>query len=103
MGLASIEFHNHAFARKIDNDVEHTRNFHQHWPKLAHAFVAIFALSRDLDRLNNCVIRTLRIERITRFRFVRSRGVHQLLNVRQLTFGRLISADAAPNMCFLSS
>jgi hypothetical protein len=85
--FARVELHDHAFIRKIDNDIEYSRYFHEHWPEFADAFVAIFALGRDLDGLNDRVVGAFGIERVARFGLVGTCGVHQLGNARRALSG----------------
>jgi hypothetical protein len=97
MNFAGVEFHDYPLVRKIDNNVEDPGNFHQDRSQLAHAFVAIFAFGRDLDLFDNRVIGPLRIKRIARLRFVWSRRVHQLRNVRRGLSGRNFARDRFEN------
>ena len=89
--FAGVEFNNHPFARKIDSHILHAVYFHQHGTKLSHAFVAIFPLSRNFDRLDDRVVGALGIMRIAWFRFIWSGWVHHLLNARGRLCGRLAS------------
>jgi hypothetical protein len=97
MCFSRDEFHDHAFVREIDNHVENALNFHQDRPQFSHARVTIFAFGRDLDRFNDRVIGPPGIERITRFRFVWSCRIHQLLNAGRCPDGRNFSRNWLEN------
>jgi len=62
--------------RKIDSHILHPVNSLQGGSQLSHAFVAIFAFRRDLDRFQD-VIGAFGIERIGWVRIVWSRGIHR--------------------------
>lgn len=99
--LAGIEFHHYLAGGKIDNDVQDTWNFHQHWAQLPHTFLASFALGRNLDCFDNRLVSPLRIKRIARFGLVWSRRVHQLRNAGRHLAGRNLSRNRfqdAPDM-----
>jgi len=96
-----IEFHHDSFVGKIDNDVEHPGNFHQHRAQLTHACIAILAFGRNLDRLDDRVISSFRIKRVAWFGLVGVCRVHQLLNARRAVFGCNFARDwfeNAPNI-----
>ena len=90
VGLARVECDDHAFARKIDSDIADAVNFHQYRTQFPHALIAIFAFGGDLDGFENGVIGPFGIERVARFGFVWSRGIHHLFNVTRSRAGRLV-------------
>jgi hypothetical protein len=87
--FARVERDDDAFTREIDGDIAHAVNFHQHRAQFSYARIAIFAFSCDLDCFENGVIGPFGIERVARFGFVWSRGIHHLLNVARRRVGRL--------------
>ena len=74
--FACIEFYDNALALKIDSHVSHAVYFHEHGSQFPHAHIAIFAFGRNLDRLQNGMIRALGSKRIARVGFVWSCRVH---------------------------
>jgi len=89
VGFARVECDDEAFTRKIDGDIAHAVNFHQHRAQFSYALIAIFAFSCALDFFDNGVIGAFWIERVARLGFVWSRGIHHLLNVTRARAGRL--------------
>jgi len=87
--FARVERDDDAFTREIDGDIAHAVNFHQHWAQFSYARIAIFAFSCDLDCFENGVIGPLGIERVARFGFVCSSGIHHLFNVTRRRVGRV--------------
>jgi len=101
VNLARIKFHGHALVGKIHSHILDARYFHQHGTQFTDVFVAILAFGRGLNRLDDGIIGALRIKRIARFWFVRSRRIHQLVNVRRGLSGCDLSCDRlqhAPNI-----
>jgi hypothetical protein len=101
VNFTRVESHDYSLVGKIDNDIENTGHFHQHWPQSAHAGIAIFILGCDLDRFDNSVIGPFRIKRIAWFGFVWASRVHHLLNARRCLSGRNFAGnwlEDAPNV-----
>ena len=94
MRFSWIKCHNDALTLEINFYVFHPGNFLQHRAQLAHAFIAIFAFSADLDRFQDCMIGAFREKRIGWIGIGWSRRVHRfsLSNVRQPRSGRLSPA-----------
>src|SRR5882724_912005 len=85
MRFAGIERDDHAFMLKIDFYVFHPGNFLQYRAQLAHAFIAIFAFSGDLDRFQDRVVGSFREKRIGWIGIVWSRRIHRFLIFIYLT------------------
>jgi hypothetical protein len=81
MRFARVKRDDDALMLEIGLYVFHSSNFLQHGPKLAHAFIAIFAFGRDLNGFQDGVIGAFREKRIGWIRIVWSCRVH-----RSLTF-----------------
>ncbi len=94
MRFSWIKCHNDALMLEINFYVFHPGNFLQHRAQLAHAFIAIFAFSADLDRFQDCMIGAFREKRIGWIGIGWSRRVYRfsLSNVRQPRSGRLSPA-----------
>jgi hypothetical protein len=94
MSFARIERYDYALVRKIDFYFLHAGKVRQHRSQFAHAVIAIFTFSGDLDRFQNSVIPSFLKKRIGRIRICRSCRIHcvffsSLCNVSTLRFGRL--------------
>lgn len=87
--FARVKCNDDALVAKIDFHIAYAVDFHERWAQPPHAFVAILAFGCDLDFFDNGVIGPLWIERVARFGFVWSRGIHYLLNVTHRRAGRL--------------
>src|SRR5580700_10614139 len=74
--LSRVKRDEDALAFKIDVHLLHAVNFHERRAQLAHAFVAVFAFGRDLDRFQNRMIGVFEIMRIARVWIVWSGWVH---------------------------
>jgi hypothetical protein len=85
MRFAWIERDNHALDRDIDCYVLNSGNVLQHRSQFAHAFIAIFTLSRDFDRFQNRVVGAFRKKRIGRIGISRSCRVHSVFFVLNVT------------------
>jgi hypothetical protein len=98
--FARVKCDDDALTRKIDGDIAYAANFHQHRAQFSYALIAILAFGCDLDFFDNGVIGPLWIERVARFGFVWSRGIHHLLNVTRRRVGRLPrdGSEHAPNI-----
>ena len=75
MGFACIKRDNDALMAEINFHILHAFDFHEWCTQLSHAFVAVFALGRNLDRFQNRVISAFGIKRIGRVGIVWSCGV----------------------------
>jgi hypothetical protein len=91
MRFPGIKCNDHALALEVDFYILYAVDFHQDGAQLAHAFLAIFAFSCDLDCFQNSVVGAFREKRIGWIGIVWSRRVHSLSlsNARQWRCGRL--------------
>lgn len=78
MRFTRIERDHHALVLDIYFYVLHPGNVLQHRSQFAHAFIAIFTFSRDLDRFHGFVITPFRKKRIGRIGITGSCRVHRV-------------------------
>ncbi len=95
MRFARIECYDYALVRKIDFYVLNSGNILQHRSQFAHALIAIFTFSGDLDRFQNSVVGAFREKWIGRIGISRSCRVHRVF----LRF----SCASGPAVVFLRS
>src|SRR5436189_1608766 len=76
MRFARVEGNDDALVFRIDRNVLNAIDLHQHRTQSSNARVAILAVGRDLDLLQNRMIGALRKKGISRFGFVWSCRVH---------------------------
>lgn len=82
MNFARVIGDNDPLVFNIDRDIFHPVDFHQERAQSPQAFMAIFAVGRDLDLVEDRVVGALRKKWIGWFDLVWSGWVHNILNFR---------------------